>query len=29
VIDAGAVCLGVAIVWGMDVATSLLRPRQS
>ena len=29
VIDAGAVCLGVAIVWGMDVAASLLRPRQS
>ena len=29
VIDAGAVCLGVAIVWGMDVAASLLRHRQS
>ncbi len=29
VIDAGAVCLGVAIVWGMDVAAPLLRPRQS
>jgi VanZ family protein len=29
VIDAGAVCLGVAIVWGMDVAASLLRPGQS
>jgi VanZ family protein len=29
VIDAGAVCLGVAIVWGTDVIASLLRPRQS
>jgi len=29
VIDAGAVCLGIAIVWGMDVAASLLRPGQS
>ena len=29
VIDAGAACLGVAIVWGMDVAASLLRSRQS
>jgi VanZ family protein len=29
VIDAGAACLGVAIVWGMDVAASLLRPGQS
>ncbi len=29
VIDAAAVCLGVAIVWGMDVAMSLLRPGQS
>jgi VanZ family protein len=28
VIDAGAVCLGVAIVWGTDVAASLLRPGQ-
>jgi VanZ family protein len=28
-IDAGAVCLGVAIVWGMDVAASLLRPGPS
>jgi len=25
-IDAGAICLGVVIVWGMDVATSLARP---
>jgi VanZ family protein len=29
VIDAGAACLGVAIVWGMDVAASLLRSGQS
>jgi VanZ family protein len=29
VIDAGAVCLGIAIVWGRDVAASLLRPSQS
>jgi len=29
VIDAGAVCVGVAIVWGMDVAASLLKPGQS
>jgi VanZ family protein len=29
VIDAVAVCLGVAIVWAMDVAASLLRPGQS
>jgi VanZ family protein len=29
VIDAGAACLGVAIIWGMDVAASLLRPGQS
>jgi VanZ family protein len=29
VIDAGAVCLGVAIVWGMDVAASRLRLGQS
>jgi VanZ family protein len=29
VIDVGAACLGVAIVWGMDVAESLLRPGQS
>jgi len=29
VIDARAVCLGVAIVWGTDVAASLLRPGQS
>ena len=29
VIDAGAVCLGVAIAWGMNVATSILRPGQS
>ena len=29
VIDAVAVCLGVAIVWGMDVAASLLKPGQS
>jgi VanZ family protein len=29
VIDAVAVCLGVAIVWGMDVAASLLRSGQS
>ena len=29
VIDAGAVCLGIAIVWGMDVAGSLLRSGQS
>jgi VanZ family protein len=29
VIDAGAVSLGVAIVWGMDFAASLLRPGQS
>jgi VanZ family protein len=29
VIDAGAVCLGIAIVWGMDVAASLLRSGQS
>ena len=29
VIDAGAVCLGIAIVWAMDVAASHLRSRQS
>ena len=29
VVDAVAVCLGVAIVWGMDVAASLLRSGQS
>ena len=29
VIDAGAVCLGVAMVWGIDVAASLRRPGQS
>jgi VanZ family protein len=29
VIDAGAVCLGVAFVWAMDVAASLLKPGQS
>jgi VanZ family protein len=29
VIDAGAVCLGVAIVWSTDFAASLLRSRQS
>jgi VanZ family protein len=29
VIDAGAVCLGIAIVWGMNVAASLLGPGQS
>jgi VanZ family protein len=29
VIDAGAVCLGVAIVWAMDVAASLLKPGRS
>jgi hypothetical protein len=29
VIDAGAAFLGVVIVWGVDVAASLLRPAQS
>jgi len=29
VIDAGAVCLGVAFVWAMDIAASLLKPGQS
>ena len=29
VIDAGAVCLGIAIIWSTDVAASLLRSRQS
>jgi VanZ family protein len=29
VIDAGAVCVGIAIVWTADVVASLLRPRQS
>ena len=29
VIDAGAACLGVAIVWSVDVAASLLKPGQS
>ena len=29
VIDAAAVCLGIAIIWCTDVAVSLLRPHQS
>jgi VanZ family protein len=29
VLDAGAVCLGVAFVWAMDVAASLLKPGRS
>jgi VanZ family protein len=29
VIDAGAACLGVAIIWGMSVTASLLKPGKS